>query len=42
MNREAVETVPEEHGGSGARVLIVDDHKTNLLKMSLCGQEARS
>ena len=34
MNREAVETVPEDHGGSGARVLIVDDHKTNLLKMS--------
>ena len=35
MNLVTVETLPEEHGGSGARVLIVDDHKTNLLKMSL-------
>ncbi len=35
MNREAAETVRREHAGRGARVLIVDDHKTNLLKISL-------
>lgn len=39
MNREAGETLAEKHGGSGARVLIVDDYKTNLLKMSFAVQK---
>ena len=35
MNRAAPQTMPEGRRHGSARVLIVDDHKTNLLKMSL-------
>ena len=35
MSEQVAETVREEHRSRGARVLIVDDHKTNLLKISL-------